>query len=179
MAAGDQDFRPLGGAADAENEHLDPLSLAVTLGADLLFLRQNRLRPAQVQGDGASGVGGFDDTGHNVAFVLGKFLEKQFALRFPQTLQDNLLGGLGGNAAGVVGQRLCGGHFVADDGAFLYLRGLGHRDFPFRVLDHVNHGLKGVDADFPAVWVQRDGNVLPRGWVVLLERRSQRNLNGA
>ena len=76
MAAGDKNLRALWGAADTKNEYLDALPLPVTLGIDLLFLGQNRLRPTQVEGDGAPGIGGFHDTGHNVALVLGKLLEK-------------------------------------------------------------------------------------------------------
>ena len=180
VAAGYDDFGAFGAVADVEDIDLDALAFLVALGGDLLLGGHNGLGPpAQVEGYGAVGFDLFDDAGDDVAAVLEEFLEEEFPFGFAETLQDDLLGGLGGDAAGDVGDGAGGGDFLAEFGVIFDLAGVREGDFPVGVIDGVDHGFQGVHADFPGVGVEGYADVLAGGRVVLAESGGQSHLNGA
>ena len=177
VAAGYNDLRPFRGAADAEHVNLDPLPFTVPLGGHLLVIRQDGLRPPQVQSDGAHSVGLFNDAGYDVAFMLQELLIEQFPLCFPQPLEHHLLGGLRGDTAGVVGQRLLGGHLVPHSCGGLDVLSVFQADFTVGVFYRFHHGFESINVDLPGVGVQLDGDVLPRRRVVFFERGRQGHFN--
>ena len=105
MASGYYDFRTLGGATNAQDVDLCPLSFAIPLRGHLFFVGQNSLSPAQIQGYGPALLADFNDAGDDVLFMLQELLEQQLPLSFPEPLEDHLFGSLCSDAAGVVRQR--------------------------------------------------------------------------
>ena len=110
--------------------------------------------------------------------MLDKLLEEAVALRFPQPLQDNLLGGLGGDAAGVVRERLRRSYFVAHHRRLHDGLGVAKADFPVGVFNLVDHSPQSEHVNVAGVGVELDRDVLARCRVVLLECRSQGDFDG-
>ena len=169
MASGDQNLWSLGCATDANQVHLGALSLAVTLVGCLFFERQRRLGAAQVQGDGAARFGLFNHAGNYVTLMLLELLIEEVPLRFPESLQHDLFGGLGGNTAGVVGQWFCGRDFITKLSALFNELSVGYGDLFIRILNRFHHCFKRKNAHFPSVGIERNGYVLARGRVVFFE----------
>ena len=97
VAAGDDDLGAAAGAPDLQDVGPHPLVDGVPLPRHLLAARQDRFRPPQVQAH----VGrrdALDRPVDELALTLGEILEESFAFRLSDPLQDDLLGGLGGNA---------------------------------------------------------------------------------
>ena len=114
-----------------------------------------------------------DHPGDDVVHPLGELFVDHLPLGFAQALQDHLLGGLGGDAAGLVGeglhlQFLTNGHVPADG------EGVGEGDFRLVVLHHLHYGLQGVGLDIPGVGIEFDGNVHAIAVAVLLKGGNKR-----
>ena len=179
VAAGNQDFRAFGPVPHIQHIDLDALPLLVALGRHLLLRGHNGLGPAQVQVHGAVGFHLFHHAGDDVAPVLEEFLVEEFPFRFPQALQDYLLGGLGGDAAGDIGNSPLRGHLIPNVGVFIDpARGL-EGNFPAGVFDFGDDGFQGENAHIPGVGVEGYADVLAGGRVILAESRGQGHLNGA
>ena len=88
--------------------------MLVALVGDLLGLGQERLDLAEVE-QRVAVVALLDDAGDDVALAPGVLLVLEVALGFADPLQDDLLRGLGGDAAEVVGRVVP----LADDVAVL------------------------------------------------------------
>ena len=169
VAAGDQNLRALGRASNADQVDLGPLALAVTLRGRLFLDREDGLSAAKIQGDGPAGFGLFYHAGDDVALMLLELLVKEVSLGLTQALQYHLLGGLRGDTAGVVGQRLGGRHLVAQHRTLFDGLGFGYGDLFVSVLDRFNHGFQSKNAHFPGVGIEGDRYILARCRVVFLK----------
>jgi hypothetical protein len=148
------------------------------LGTYLLGGQEDRFGLAEVDVDVAA-LEAVDDAGDDVALLAGVLLEDDFALGLTQTLEDDLLGRLGGDAAGVLGEDLDADR-VAEVGAGRELARFFQRDLGAVVLDVVfgfDDGLLGEDAHATIFAIDLDGEVHVRE-VVLLVGRRQRCLDG-
>ena len=160
-------------AADhVHNVDLQGLALGVGLAGHLLVAGQDGLAAlAQVQGHNAllvvhTGNGGLDDimgAGLDLAQLLA-------ALGFPDALTDDMLCGLCGNAAEVLGLE-GGDNAVADLIALADLLGLGDADLgvlivPVLIGDNVLHQ---SDVELAAVGVDLHQNVVVLDLIVLLD----------
>ncbi len=102
MRAADDDLRALDRLADLDDVGLDA---GVGVGAfvgDLLGLGQQGLDPAEVQ-QRVAAVGLLDDAGDDVALAACVLFVLELALGLADALHHDLLGGLRGDAAEVVG----------------------------------------------------------------------------
>ena len=104
VAARDDDARPLGRGRDLLDDRLDALRVVVALAVDLLGLRQQRLDALAQLHERVAGVRLLDDAGDQLADAVAVLLEHHVALGLADPLEDHLLGGLGGDAAEVVGR---------------------------------------------------------------------------
>ena len=178
VAARDQDLRPLGPVSDVKDEYLNALSLLVPFGGYLFVQGHYGLGTAHIQDYGAIGLQLFYDAGNNVLPVLQEFFVQKFPFRLPEPLQNDLLGGLGRDAAGVVGQGFGRRDFVPQFYIPLDDRGILQGYFPGGVLYVLNHCFEGKDADVAGIRVKGDGDILTGGGVILFEGRRQGHLNG-
>src|SRR5690606_38041978 len=78
--------------------NLEPLSRVIALALDLLAARHNTLSFAEVESHNVALHAGNQRVDNRADFVL-ELVNNNFALGFAQALQNNLLGGLSGNAA--------------------------------------------------------------------------------
>src|SRR3954469_24904312 len=102
IAPRDDDRRALGRGRDLLDDRLDALGVVVALAVDLLGLGQQRLDALAQLDQRVARVGLLDDAGDELADAVAVLLEHHVALRLADALQDDLLGGLGGDAAEVV-----------------------------------------------------------------------------
>ena len=179
VAAGNQDFRAFVALPHIQHIDLDALPLLVALRRHLLLGGHQGLGPAQVQVHRAVGFRLFHHAGDDVAPMLEKFLVEEFPFRFPQALQDYLFSGLGGDAAGDIGNSPLRSHLVPDVGVFFDPAGRLEGNLPAGVFDLGDDGFQGVNAHFPGVGVEGYADVLAGRRVVLAESRGQGHLNGA
>ena len=112
VGAGDDQLRTTLVLVDLDQEHLDPLAGAVTLVRHLLPSRHDRLGFAQLDDDRPR-IGTLHDAVEDLALLVVKLFVDCIALVVPDTLQDDLLHGLRGNAAEVLGRAL-DANLVAD-----------------------------------------------------------------
>ena len=127
VAAGDDDARPARGGGDLLDHGLDALRVVVALAVDLLGLGQQRLDALAQLHERVARVGLLDDAGDQLADAVAVLLEHHVALGLADPLQDDLLGGLRGDAAEVVRRDVAGLDLVGELGQALGgdLRGLG------------------------------------------------------
>ena len=121
-------------------------AVVVAIARDLLGLRQQRLDPAEVE-QRVARVGLLDDAGDDVALAAGVLLVLHLALGLADALQDDLLGGLRGDAPEV------GGRVVPLAGDVAVLVEL--------LRDHAD--LAGLDVDLDERLLGRVGHALVRG----------------
>ena len=123
-----------------------------------------------------AGLEAVDDAGDDVAFLAGVLLEDDLALGLAQALQDDLLRGLGGDAAGVLREDLDVDD-VAEVGVGRDCLRLVEGDLDLVVLDLFDDGLLGEDAHGAGAAVDLDDEV-GVGEGVLLVGGGQRGLHG-
>src|SRR5262249_29827729 len=99
------DLDPVALLLDVEDDGLDPLVDVVRLAGDLLATGQERLRPAEANERHAA-VEALDGAGDEFALLLLVLVEDGRALLLADALDEQLLGGLGGDASEVVGVEL-------------------------------------------------------------------------
>jgi hypothetical protein len=103
-------LRALRPGAHLGDDGLDPAALLVALAVDLLGAREQRLDLAEVDEDVVAVAGLLDDPGHDLGHAVDVLLVHHLALGLADPLQDDLLGGLRGDAArsraGVTSSRL-------------------------------------------------------------------------
>ena len=147
------DLRTLGGLAHLDDVGLEPAAVVVVLVLHLLGLREQRLDLAEVE-QRVAGVGLLDDAGDDVALAARVLLVLHLPLRLADALEDDLLGGLRGDATEVGGRVVP----LARDVAVLvellrdHLDRAGlHVDLDERLLGRVGHPLVGGErARWPA-----------------------------
>src|SRR5262249_50779748 len=143
MGAGDDQLRPPLVAVDLDQEHLDPLTGSVALGRHLLADGHDRLGLAQLD-DHRPRVRTLDDAVQHLALAVGEFLVDAVPLVVADLLENDLLGGLGGDAAEIVGGSL-DADLVTDLGPGRDLPRLGRQDVVQRVFDLFDDVLDHVD----------------------------------
>ena len=100
------DLRPLGRLFHADDDGLDARAVLVVLGLDLLAARQLGLDAAELDQRVVARVALLHDAGDELADAVDVLLVHEVALGLADALQDDLLGGHGGDAAEVVGRDL-------------------------------------------------------------------------
>src|SRR5581483_7507978 len=103
VAARQDDLRPLRAGAHLADDRLDARPLLVALAVDLLGAGEQRLDLAEVDEDVPAVAGLLDDAGDDLADAVDVLLVHHLALRLADPLQDDLLRGLRGDAAEVLG----------------------------------------------------------------------------
>ena len=124
------------GSQHIDHIHLHGLTLAEALAGDLLVTGQNGAAAlAQIQHDAAVfGVDGGDGGGDQLVCAGLHLAALQAALALTQTLTDDVLGGLGGDASELLGfQR--GDHTLTDLVALAHFLGVLEADLRVGVLD--------------------------------------------
>ena len=114
VGAGHHDLRALGGLADFDDVGLETRAVLVALVGHLLGLGHQRFDFAQVK-QGVAVVALLDDAGDDVALAAGVLLVLHVALGLANALQHDLLRGLRGDTAEVLGRVVP----LADDVAVL------------------------------------------------------------
>ena len=147
-------------------------SLSVAFGGNLFLREKDSLCTSQVDDDDSAGLYLVDDAGDYLPFPVLELGVDQFALHFPESLEHDLFGRLGGYAADLVREGF-DSQFVPQDNVFLDFLSVLEQDLPLVVFKLVHHRLGGVYVHFSAVGVQLDGYVLPNDEAVLLEGRRQ------
>ena len=186
VGAADDDFGAALGLLHFHQQHFEVLAFAVALVADLVLRAHYapgavlvlRLMRAEVDEHNAL-FNAFNAAADQLALIVGVFLKDFVALSVAEPLQDNLARRLRGDAAGVVGNFLGLGDFLADSDAGADGLGFGQADFGFRELNFLNDGAEGKDADVAGIGVEFYGEVLPAGRVIPAESGSEGNFNGA
>src|SRR5207244_230119 len=155
----EDDLRALGGELDVENEGADAVALPVALARDLLLLREDRVRPAEVHGD-VSLLEALHDAGEELALAPLELLVGDVALGVAHGLDDVLLRGLGGDAPELLRWQL-GEELVADLGLRIDLR-VCHleRHLVLGVLDVLDHRLDLEQLDLAQLGVELGLDVL-------------------
>jgi hypothetical protein len=168
MGAGEHDLRLAGRAGDVEHVGLDPVARTVGLGRDLLAAREDRLGPVQVDDDVAL-LEAPDDAGDELALPVLELVEGELALGVADLLDDDLLRGLGRDAAELGGvDDLAVG--VADLPALVLGAGVTERDLDVLVLDLLDDRTPLDELDLAELRVVLGLDVL--GHAVLLLRGS-------
>ena len=108
VRAADEDLRPARGAADLEHERLDVLADAVVLERRLLGRGEDRLDALADVEDHRPRLDPVDRAGDELALAARELVEDRVALGLAEALQDDLLGGLGADAAEGVAVELLG-----------------------------------------------------------------------
>ena len=98
MGAAEEDLRPTGFAGDAQDERADTVADADHFARDLCVAADDALGAAKVDDDMAE-LDALDDAGDDLARAVLEFLILALALGVADLLEDDLLGGLGGDAA--------------------------------------------------------------------------------
>ena len=108
VGAADEDLRPADGAADLEHEGLDVLADAVVLERALLGRGQDGLDVLADVEDDRPRLDPVDRAGDELALAARELVEDLVALDLADALEDDLLGGLGADAAEHVAIELLG-----------------------------------------------------------------------
>ncbi len=98
MRAAEENLRPSGFPADRHDQRTDAVADADHFARNLLVAADDTLGAAQVDDDMAE-LHPLDDPGDDFARAVLEFLILALALSVADLLEDNLLGGLGGDAA--------------------------------------------------------------------------------
>ena len=104
VAPREDHLRALRAGAHLGDHGLDARALLVALAVDLLGARQQRLDLAEVDEDVVAVAGLLDDAGDDLADAVDVLVVHHLALGLADPLQDDLLRGLRGDAAEVVGR---------------------------------------------------------------------------
>ena len=105
VRARQDDLRAARGAIDVDDVRDEAIARAVRLAGHLLARRQDRLGLAEVDDDVAA-LEAAHDARHELALAILELVIDHVALRLAEALDDDLLGGLRGNAAEAEGRRL-------------------------------------------------------------------------
>ena len=172
MGPGDEHLGPLGGPADLHHVDLQAVALAVGLAPDLLARGQKGLSclvagaDAEIHCAGA-GVHAGDHTGEKLVLLGGELIVYHATLGLAHTLNDDLPGGLGGDAAEVPGLDLNADN-VAQLGVGQLQPGLVQAHLRELVVDGLHHVLFDEHADLAPLLVGVHGDVVPSALVVPL-----------
>ncbi len=101
MRAGNDHLRTAPLAFDLDDQGLGAVAALVVLAGDLLFLGKQSLGAAQVDHPAAL-VAALHDAADNFAHAVLVFVVDDFLLGVAHTLDDDLLGGLGGDTAQIL-----------------------------------------------------------------------------
>ena len=176
MGAGQHDLGALAAAADFHHIDADAVALVDGLAGDLLGSGQDGLGVLPLSGqlqNGAAvtGVDAGDDGGQDLVLLAGVLVSDHTALGLADALDNDLLGGGGGDAAEVAGL-----HVDADLVAQLGILGIGagllQGHFGGGVEHLLHDGLDGVHGDGAGLLVDVDEHVVQRGalGVALIQR---------
>src|SRR5881628_515508 len=159
MRPREDDLRALGGELDVENEGADAVALPVALARDLLLLREDRVRPAEVHDDVLL-LEALHDPGDELALAALELVVDDVALGVAHALDDVLLRRLGGDPAELLRRQL-GEQLVADLGLRIDLcaRHL-ERHLVLGVLDVLDHHLDLEQLDLAQLGVELRLDVL-------------------
>ena len=119
VGARQEDLRAAGFAADAQDQRADAVADADHLARDLLVAADDALGAAEVDDDVAE-LDALDDAGDDFAGAVLELFILALALGVADLLEDDLLGGLGGDAAELDRRQRIDDE-VADAGALLQL----------------------------------------------------------
>ena len=133
MRAAEEDLRPAILAADREDQRAHPVADPDDLARDLLVAADDALGPAEVDDDVAE-LDALDDPGDDLAGPLLELLVLPLALGVADLLEDDLLGGLGGDPA-ELDRRQRIDDIVADHRARLELLGVVEADLLEIIVD--------------------------------------------
>ena len=172
MGAGDEHLGPPGGPADLHHIHPDPVALVDDLSLDLFAGGQERVGELGAGGepDGHRTVALVhpgDGAGQDLVLLGGELVEDHAALGLPHALDDDLPGGLGGDAAEVLGLDLDAQH-VPELGPGQGLPGVLQGDLGVRVVHHLHDVLLDEHAHVPALLVGVHHHVVGDALVVPL-----------
>ena len=159
VGAGHHDLRAADVLAYVDNDGLNLIAAFVVLLGDLLLARQNGLGAAEGN-DPAALVAALHRAGNDLANAVLELVKDLGLLRVAHALDDDLLGGLGGDAAEILDVH-AEAHLVVELDRGIVLPGVGNGDL--RVLvGHVvvrHHDLELVDFDVAGFLVVRDFDV--------------------
>src|SRR5437773_2318648 len=162
VCARERDLRALGRAPHLEHVGAHAVARVVALPGDLLALGQDRLRLADLQ-DHVALLDPVHDAAEDLAFLADELRVDALALGVADLLEDDLLGGLGRDAAEVlqrsVLQQL---QLDAELGRGIERLGVSQRDLRLRVGDVLDHLLALVDAEVARLAVDVDADVVGR-----------------
>ena len=178
MGPGKEDLGALGRAAHLH--HIDPQAHALGKGLalDLLADRQVGLgalvaRADAQAGRAGAGINAGDEPGEDLMLLGVELVIDHAALRFPHALDDDLAGGLGGDAAKIAGLDLDAQHIAqlrpGQRGPGLLQAHLGAG-----VIHLLHHILFDEHAHGAQLFVGVHGHVIPHALVVPLVGRDQR-----
>ena len=170
MSPGKDDLGPLGGLLHFHHITFQPLMVVIGFVGDLFIGQQQSFRRPQVD-EHIVAFDPLDGPGDDIIFPVGIPFIHHAPFRFPDPLDDHLLGILGGNPAKVLG-----GHFRFQDIPHLVvgieLLGIGQADFRSGIRDFFYNVLPGVHMDLPGLFMHGNSHILGRT-VILLIRGDQ------
>src|SRR6185369_11811288 len=149
MRSGKEDLRAAGFAADGHDQRADAVADADHFARDLLVAADDALGAAEVDDDVAE-LDALDDAGNDFADAILELFMLALALGVADLLEDDLLGGLGGDSAELDGRQRIDDE-VADRGTLLQLLRAGRVDLLemiFRLLDDFEHTPQAQVAGF-------------------------------
>ena len=171
VGAAEEDLRPAHFAADGEDQAADAVADADHFARDLLVAADDALGAAQVDDDMAE-LDPLDDAGDDLVGAILELFILALALGVADLLEDDLLGGLRGDAAELDrGQRI--DDIVADHGVLLELLRALQIDLLEIILDlfdHLDHAPQAQGRRFPGrAWRgcrsrHRSGRERRAGW---------------
>jgi hypothetical protein len=110
----------------------DHLALAIALAGDLFLVGKHAGSPADIHENSAA-LHSLHTSGHHVALAAAEFVHNGDLFSFPELLNDDLLGGLGGDAAVVFLGFERENELVAELSVLLDLPGVFNEDMLLRV----------------------------------------------
>src|SRR5262249_1710291 len=159
--------RPLRTFIDHLDDAADAVADAVTFEARLLLLREPRFGLAEVEHVVGS-LDPLDGAVDELARAAGVFVENGLTLGFADFLEDDLLGGLGGDAAEGFGV-LRDADFGADFSIGRDTPGFQESHLVSRVFDRLDDFLNGIESDGAGLRVHI-GDIVLIGAIVLAGR---------
>ena len=176
MGPGQHDLGTFSAPADLHHVNADAVALLDGLAGDLLRGVEHRFGVLPLAGklqDGAAvaGIDAGDHRGEDLVLLAGVLVGDHAPLRLADALDDDLLGGGGGDAAEIPGLDI-------DADLIPQLRvgrigpGLLQRHFRGGVLHILHHGLDGLHGDGARLLIDVDKHIVQRGalGVALIQR---------